>query len=73
MEGLKYFLNKKVSAFSTWSVNFDMLKIKAVVKNLEKLNMLIKYPSNHWEVFCRTSVPKKIEKSLKNTREAINI
>ena len=35
--------------------------------------MLIKCSSNNWEVFCRTGVPKKKEKLLKNTREAIDI
>ena len=33
----------------------------------------MKYPSNHWEVFCRTSIPKKKEQFLKNKRDAINV
>ena len=28
--------------------------------------MAMKYPSNDWEVFRRTSVPKKKEQSLNN-------
>ena len=37
------------------SVNFDMFKIRAVVRNLEKSNtLIIKYASNHWE--CRVEL-----------------